>query len=91
MKRDMELVRKILLAIEEAKTEDKPIPIKIDGYSAKAVRVAELVSVANCGRLNQSVCLLTGGNSALLHLVTVRRFQVFLKELVIIYSLCRVY
>ena len=37
MKRDMELVRKVLLAIEEAKTEDKPIPINIDGYSAKAV------------------------------------------------------
>jgi Hypothetical protein (DUF2513) len=37
MKRDMELVRKILLAVEEATTTDKPIPIKLEGYDLRVI------------------------------------------------------
>lgn len=37
MKRNMELVRKILLAIEASTTVDKPILLRIDGYDDKTI------------------------------------------------------
>ncbi|PSF33884.1 hypothetical protein C7H19_19365 [Aphanothece hegewaldii CCALA 016] len=37
MKRDMELVRKILLKIEESNTYDEPIDIEIEGYTQSSI------------------------------------------------------